>query len=91
MGEILPYTTPDGTVSRDVKLERETVWFSQKQMALLFDKDSATIGLRIRNAYREGELEESATTEESSVVQAVFNEVYALPSFSRDATAHASP
>ena len=35
----------------------------------LFGKDSDTIGLHIRNIYKEGELEESATPEDSSVVQ----------------------
>ncbi len=68
-GEIILYSAPDGTIELDVKLERETVWLSQKQMALLLDKDTDTIGLHIRNAYKEGELEESATTEDSSVVQ----------------------
>jgi hypothetical protein len=38
-------------------------------MAELFDKDVDTIGLRIRNIYKERELETGATTEESSVVQ----------------------
>ncbi len=38
-------------------------------MALIFDKDTDTIGLHLRNIFQEGELEESATTEESSVVQ----------------------
>jgi prophage maintenance system killer protein len=38
-------------------------------MAVLFDKDTDTIGLHIRNAYKEKELDESSTTEESSVVQ----------------------
>ncbi|MCZ7557394.1 MAG: virulence RhuM family protein [Bacteroidia bacterium] len=38
-------------------------------MADLFAKDSDTIGLHVRNIYAEGELLESATTEESSVVQ----------------------
>jgi len=38
-------------------------------MAELFDKDVDTIGLRIRNIYKERELEAGATTEESSVVQ----------------------
>jgi len=68
-GEILLYQAPDGTVGLDVRLERETIWMSQKQMALLFDKDTDTIGLHIRNAYKEGELKESATTEDSSIVQ----------------------
>jgi len=53
----------------EVRLEKDTVWLSQKQMSILFDKDSDTIGLYLCNIYKEGELEESATTEESSVVQ----------------------
>jgi death-on-curing family protein len=63
------YQAPDGTVEFNVRLDRESLWLSQRQMALLFDKDSDTIGLHLRNIYGEGELEESATTEESSVVQ----------------------
>lgn len=68
-GEIIIYEAPDGTVELDVRLERETLWLSQKQMSLLFDKDTDTIGLHLRNIYKEGELEEAATAEDSSVVQ----------------------
>jgi len=50
-------------------LERETVWLNQRQMAELFDKDTDTIGLHVRNIYKEGELPRKGTTEESSVVQ----------------------
>lgn len=49
--------------------EKETVWLSQRQMAELFDKDSDTTGLHIRNIFKEGELDATSTTEESSVVQ----------------------
>lgn len=59
----------DGEPGVSVKIEKDTVWLSQKQMARLFDKDSDTIGLHLRNIYKSEELEESATTEESSVVQ----------------------
>ena len=52
---------------------RETLWLSQKQMADLFDKDSDTIGLHIRNIYKESELEKAATTEDFSVVQSEGN------------------
>ena len=69
MSELIFYTSNDGSVQLDAHLERETIWLSQKQMALLFEKDSDTIGLHIRNIYKEGELDEAATTEESSVVQ----------------------
>lgn len=68
-GEVLIYQTEDGKIELDVHLDHETVWLTQKQMADLFDKDSDTIGLHIRNIYREGELKSDATTEESSVVQ----------------------
>jgi hypothetical protein len=68
-GEVVLYQAPNGAVRLDVRLEQDTLWLTQKQMALLFDKDADTIGLHLRNIFDEGELEESATTEESSVVQ----------------------
>ena len=63
------YQTEDGQTNIDVKFDNETVWLTQKQMAQLFDKDSDTIGLHLKNIYQSGELEEIATTEESSVIQ----------------------
>jgi len=66
---IVLYKSKDGTVKLDVQVEKGTVWLTQKLMARLFEKDSDTIGLHIRNTFAEGELEELATTEESSVVQ----------------------
>ncbi|MDP3462935.1 MAG: hypothetical protein Q8S18_09125 [Bacteroidales bacterium] len=63
------YQTDDGQTKIDVKFDNETVWLTQKQMAQLFDKDSDTIGLHLKNIYQSGELEEFSTTEESSVVQ----------------------
>jgi prophage maintenance system killer protein len=68
-GEIILYEVPEGDIQLDVRLERESIWLSQKQMSILFEKNTDTIGLHLRNIYREGELDESATTEESSVVQ----------------------
>lgn len=69
MGDVVIYQTENGSASLEVRLDRETVWLTQKQMAELFGKNSDTIGLHIRNAYKEGELTEEGTTEESSVVQ----------------------
>jgi prophage maintenance system killer protein len=69
-GDIVLYRTKDGRAVLDVRLERETVWLTQRQMAELFQKDTDTVGLHIRNAFKEGELDRDATTEESSVVQA---------------------
>ncbi|VAX18887.1 Putative DNA-binding protein in cluster with Type I restriction-modification system [hydrothermal vent metagenome] len=67
--EIKIYQTPDGKASIEVKLEKETVWLSQKQMAELFEKDSDTIGLHLQNIYKSGELDKISTTEKYSVVQ----------------------
>ena len=65
---IVIYKTKEGPELR-VQLEKETLWLTQKQMAILFDKDTDTIGLHLKNIYAEGELEEKATTEFFSVVQ----------------------
>ncbi len=67
--DIVIYQSEKGVTSLEVRLDHETVWLTQKQMAELFGKNSDTIGLHIRNAYKEGELVEEGTTEESSVVQ----------------------
>jgi hypothetical protein len=68
-GQIVIYQTDSGNPEIEVTLENETLWLSQRVMAELFDKDSDTIGLHIRNIYSDGELDEKATTEVFSVVQ----------------------
>lgn len=68
-GEIVVYEAPDGEVRVDVRLERETVWLSQRQMAEIFDTSTDNVGLHLKNVFSEGELDEAATTEDYSVVQ----------------------
>ena len=63
------YQSDDGQTQIQVRLEKDTIWLSQAQMAELFEKDSDTIGLYLRNIYNSDELERSATTEDSSVVR----------------------
>ena len=58
-GEIIIYQTADGKTSIDVKLENETVWLTQAQMAVLFEKDQSVITRHIKNALKEGEIDES--------------------------------
>lgn len=67
--QIIIYSTEDGRAKLEVRLHGETVWLSQKQMADLFDCSVDNIILHLKNIYSEGELDERATTEESSVVQ----------------------
>ena len=68
MSLVFIYTTDDQQVQINVQLRHETIWLSQAQMAALFDKDSDTIGLHLKNIYKSGELDEQAITEKSSVV-----------------------
>ena len=63
------YLADDGQTQIEIRLERDTLWLSQAQLATLFEKDSDTIGLHLKNIYKEGELEPEATTEQSSVVR----------------------
>jgi prophage maintenance system killer protein len=67
--ELVLFTLPEGNVSVNLIYQNNTLWLSQKLMAELFDKDSDTIGLHIKNIFSEEELDENSTTELFSVVQ----------------------
>ncbi len=67
--QVVLYRLSGGAASLEVRVAQETVWLTQRQMAELFDRDPDTIGLHIRNVYKERELKRPGTTEESSVVQ----------------------
>ncbi len=68
-GEVAVYEDAGGEVRVDVRLDRETVWLTQRQMAEVFDSTADNVGLHLRNVYSSGELEERATSEDFSVVQ----------------------
>ena len=59
--EFILYQTREGNLKIDVRLEEETVWLTQDQMAILFGKAKSTINEHIKNVYEENELEESVT------------------------------
>ena len=67
--EILLYQTEDGQTKIDVRLEDETVWLSQVQMAELFQTTKQNISLHIKNVFEEGELQENATVKDYLTVQ----------------------
>ncbi len=58
---IIIYQTADGETAIDVKLEKETVWLTQAQMATLFERDRTVITRHINNCFREGELDPNIT------------------------------
>ena len=67
--KFLLYQSTDGGVHVNVRLEGETVWLTQKAMALLFDVESHTITYHLKEIYQSSELQELATTRKLRVVQ----------------------
>ena len=57
--QVVLYTTADGNTRLEVKLDKETAWLTQSQMAELFGRDRSVITSHIRNIFKEGELDES--------------------------------
>ena len=55
------YRSQDGSVQLNVKLENDTVWLTQSQMAELFGRDRTVITRHINNCYKEGELDKNIT------------------------------
>jgi hypothetical protein len=68
-GEIILYQREDGAVQIDVRVEDETVWLTQQQIAELFDTTKQNVNLHIQNIFNEGELLPEATVKKSLTVQ----------------------
>ena len=58
-GGIVLYQTDDGKTCLDVKLENDTVWLTQDQLVLLFQRDKSVISRHLKNIFSEGELDEA--------------------------------
>ena len=68
-GEIIIYTSEDGSISLDTKLENDTIWLTQKQMAELLGVKTPAINKHLNNIYNEGELDKNATVSILEIVQ----------------------
>jgi len=64
-GEFLFYQTEDGRTQLEVRLENETVWLTQGQMAELFQTTIPNVSMHIRNVFSEGELKLDSVVKES--------------------------
>lgn len=67
--QFLIYRSAEEDISVDAFIKNDTIWLTQKGMAKLFDCTTDNISFHLKNIYAEGELDETATAEESSVVQ----------------------
>jgi hypothetical protein len=74
--QFLVYQAEDGQIKIDVRLEAETVWLTQQQMADLFQTTKQNISLHIQNIYEEGELVPEATVKKYLTVRREFFEAH---------------
>lgn len=66
-GEVILYDASDGGAHLDVRLDRESVWLSQKQMALLFDTERSVISKHLKNIFASGELERESNVQKMHI------------------------
>ena len=62
------YRAPDGTVSLDVRLDRDSIWLNQKQMAELFATERSVITKHLRNVFASGELDEKSNVQKMHIL-----------------------
>jgi hypothetical protein len=74
--QFLVYQAEDGQIKIDVRLEKETVWPTQQQLAELFQTTKQNISLHIQNIYEEGELVPEATVKKYLTVRQEFFETH---------------
>ena len=67
--EILLYTSPDGQVQLDVRLQEDTLWMTQQMMAELFQTTVQNIIMHVGNIYKEAELQRGGTCKDFLQVQ----------------------
>ena len=67
--EILLYTSPDGQVQLDVRMQHDTMWMTQQMMAELFQTTVPNINVHIKNILKESELQEEGTIKEFLIVR----------------------
>ncbi|MFZ2634013.1 MAG: virulence protein RhuM/Fic/DOC family protein [Desulfosalsimonadaceae bacterium] len=84
-GEIVIYQSAEGLPALDVRMEQETVWLTQKQMAVLFNTERSVITKHLRNVFKEGELASESvcakfahTAEDGKVYQTAFYNLDAI-------------
>jgi hypothetical protein len=68
-GQFIVYKDDDGQIKIDVRLEGETAWLTQAQMAELFQTTIPNVNIHLRNVYAEGELQAAATIKEFLIVR----------------------
>jgi len=78
-GQIVLYSAPDGSVDLEVRLDKETIWLTQKQMSILFAIEPSVVTKHLRNIFQTEEWDEDSvcakfahTAEDGKTYQTTF-------------------
>lgn len=66
-GDIVLYQAKDGRTTLDVRLDQETIWLAQKQMAVLFATERSVITKHLNNIFRSGELRKDSNVQKMHI------------------------
>lgn len=66
-GEVILYRTKDGRTLVDVRLEKETIWLAQKEMATLFATDRSVVTKHLNNIFHSGELQRESNVQKMHI------------------------
>ena len=67
LGDVVLYESHESGVSLEVRLERDTVWLTQPQIAELFQRDRTVVTRHIGNVFAEGELDEESNVQKMHI------------------------
>ncbi|MCK9161798.1 MAG: type II toxin-antitoxin system death-on-curing family toxin [Arcobacter butzleri] len=81
--QIVIYEDINGDIKLDVSLENETLWLSQKQLEVLFDRDKSVISRHIRNIFKEEELDKNSVVAKNATT-ATDGKVYQVEYYNLD-------
>ena len=81
---VVVYRTDDNSIQLQVKLEHESVWLTQDQMAMLFQRDKTVITRHVNNIYAEGELDRESTSAKFAFVPATRERQYEVNLYNLD-------
>lgn len=73
MSEIILYTTEDGRTHINLRVDADTIWLTQQEIAELFQTTKQNVSLHAKNIFEDGELTQQATVKESLTVQSEGN------------------
>ncbi len=65
MSELILYTTDDGRTRLDLRVDDQTVWLTQLEIAELFQTTKQNVSLHVNNIFKDGELDEDSVVKDS--------------------------